>query len=43
MSRVLTSLVTLLAGVSLLAQATPPPAQNPPPQNPQQPVFPCGR
>ena len=47
MSRVLTVLVTLLAGVSLLAQATPPPAQNPPaqnpaPQNPQQPVFRAG-
>ena len=42
MSRVLTSLVTLLAGVSLLAQAAPPPAQNPPPQNPQQPVFRAG-
>lgn len=41
MSRALTSLVTLLAGVSLLAQATPPPAQNPP-QDQQQPVFRAG-
>ena len=41
MSRVLTSLVALLAGVSLLAQATPPPAQAPP-QDQQQPVFRAG-
>ena len=47
MSRVLPLVVTILTGVSLLAQATPPPQQAPPPaqtppQDQQQPVFRAG-